>query len=147
MNPPDDIWVSIWKPAIQQYQKDTGFALKYKFDPVDSKDAEAILHKIENDFVHNRQKWQKLRDVIKPVLFAVGALSEAVAEGTAKVCSGHKILTILICISSCVQKFPPAKASSASIRLLVQVSTTGSQCITRMGEQLLVGSQGCQFKS
>ena len=96
MNLPDDVWVSVWKPAIQQYQKDTGFALKYKFDPVDSRDAEAILDKIKNDFVQNRQKWQKLRDVIKPVLFAVGALSEAVAEGTAKVCSEHEILIIIM---------------------------------------------------
>ena len=143
MNPPEDIWVSIWKPAIQDYQRDTGFALKYKFDPVDSKDAEAILDKIENDFIQNRQKWQKLRDVIKPVLFAAGVLSEVVAEGAAKVCSQHEISVMLICISCCVQKFPPAKVISASIRLLVQVSTGRSRCITSVGERLLVGSQGC----
>ena len=36
---------SIWKPAIQDYQKDTGFALKYKFDPVDSK-SNILEHKL-----------------------------------------------------------------------------------------------------
>lgn len=84
MNQPEDIWQSVWKPAIEDYQKDTRSTLK--FDPADSADAEAVLDKIQKDFTRKRQQdWPKLRDAIKPVLFTAGKFSEAVGEGAGNV--------------------------------------------------------------
>ncbi|TFY65174.1 hypothetical protein EVG20_g5695 [Dentipellis fragilis] len=105
----DDSLSEIWKAAIKQYEEETKNNLKAiseSPDFVNISSADELLKAIDDkqkDFKQYRERGERIKGALKPILDIAGALAGAAGEGVAVV-------------------FPPGKAVFVVVKLLVDAT-------------------------
>ena len=116
----DRQFIDIWKAAVDQYQSDTKATLSATLKDATPDDVLALIDKRQKEFEAYRKQGRRVRNALEPILCLVRSFSETAAT----IISVVRIPTwIDSYVNSHVagQPFPPAKAISAAVIVLLQV--------------------------